>query len=76
MNETQFKIPAGYKCWCHLCGEPPFNKVTEVRVEDGPVSMQDSQLLSGKIIKIPGLGFHSIDELTKHTKDVHRTWKG
>lgn len=27
---SQFQLPSGYTCWCHICGEEPFNKVTDV----------------------------------------------
>jgi hypothetical protein len=62
MNETNrenFKLPEGYRTWCWICADPPFNKVTNV---------------DGK--NIPGQGFRSIEEHAKHTKDMHRVWKG
>jgi hypothetical protein len=76
----QFKLPSGYKAWCHLCGESPFNKVTEVPVPTGIAEEQELAEIGLEVkVKtrpIPGLGFHSIDECTKHDKAVHRTWKG
>jgi hypothetical protein len=26
---SQFTLPKGYVEWCHICGHPPANKVTE-----------------------------------------------
>lgn len=61
MNE--FKLPPGYTCWCHNCGHSPFNKFTDVEID-------------GKKVQIPGIGFKTLNELSDHTRDVHRQYKG
>lgn len=76
----QFILPEGYKAWCHQCAGWPWNKVTMVPEQKGIVEHQEMADIGlevkPKMISIPGVGFKTIDECTKHTTDVHRTWKG
>ena len=76
MND--FTLPPGYKAWCHECGNPPFNKETGIPISYVPRAMDESQLPEEvqKMKMIPGVGFKSIDDLTAHTRDFHRVWKG
>jgi hypothetical protein len=73
----QFKLPIGYVVWCHECGRPPINKVTEVEYPNNdPVSLEDTNLPKTKKITIPGVGFKSLNESVTHTRDIHRQYKG
>lgn len=75
MND--FKLPPGYKAWCHECGNPPFNKKTEIVISTNPQAMDELHLPpEQKKEYISGVGFKTIDGLTAHTRDFHRVWKG
>lgn len=34
--ENEFRLPLGYRVWCHICGKAPFNKVSHVDGKDIP----------------------------------------
>lgn len=75
MND--FKLPPGYAAWCHLCGEAPFNKTTEIVISTVPQSMDELQSPKEETKKLlSGVGFKSMDEHTMHKKQVHQEWKG
>lgn len=33
---SEFQLPKGYRAWCHICADPPFNKKTNVEGQDIP----------------------------------------
>lgn len=42
-DEEEFHIPAGYRVWCHKCGRPPYNIVTDGIPGKGFHSIEESQ---------------------------------
>ena len=41
--ETAFKLPEGYRVWCHKCGRPPYNIVTNGLPGVGFRTLEESQ---------------------------------
>ena len=59
----EFKLPPGYRAWCHVCADPPYNKKTKIK--------NNEQIELFVDLQIPGLGFKTLEELQEHRNKIH-----